>query len=254
MGMEEGLYGIVVNRENDINLVAVTSESLAITKSGEIVLLDVNLYPTGEYLEKNKYQKFEVFEAVLETQTIFNASEDVMSVSNGPGCYLGVTSDHNVVTYIKADSVWNKDTDRIAEETKAWRDIVSVAAGFQFAVGLKTNGTIVTTDNEMSKHVRKWKDIVAIDVGYLNVVGLKSDGTVVVADLEPNIWDVSGWTDVVAIYAGYGYIIGIRKDGTILTAGDLYYIDKISGWNNIAAISCDGLGIHVVGVTKDGTL
>lgn len=75
-----------------------------------------------------------------------------------------------------------------------WTDIVAIAAGGYYTVGLKVDGTVVVAGgNRMSsrgieRSIENWRDIYAISVDTNNAMGLKADGTVVAA----------------VVYAGYG--------------------------------------------------
>lgn len=68
-----------------------------------------------------------------------------------------------------------------------WRDIIAVAAGKDYTVGLKSDGTVVWKGLIFGSQgdVIKWTNIVAIAAGpHGDTVGLKADGTVVVADMN----------------------------------------------------------------------
>lgn len=54
-----------------------------------------------------------------------------------------------------------------------------VAAGSDFTVGLKADGTVVTTKDNLD--VTQWSDIIQLATGSSHVVGLKNDGTAVAA-------------------------------------------------------------------------
>ena len=64
-----------------------------------------------------------------------------------------------------------------------WTDIVAIAAGLNFTVGLKKDGTVITTPQEdyAAYPMSQWEDIVAISAGTGVTLGLKVDGTVVAA-------------------------------------------------------------------------
>ena len=134
-----------------------------------------------------------------------------------------------------------------------WSDIVSVVYDYRNFVGLKSDGTIVTTapDDESYQVLKSWKDIVSIhsndysdgiiglsaagevfcsadssvitqwkeivqlEAQYSGTFGLKADGTVVSED--PAV-DLSGWTDVTQLALGSAFVAGLRRDGTVLMA------------------------------------
>lgn len=112
-----------------------------------------------------------------------------------------------------------------------------------FTVGLREDGTAAAVgDNRMGQcDVDGWTDLVAISAGQFHTVGLKSDGTVVTTqtgDHHPGDLriheSVSQWTDIVAVSAGYGTTLGLKGDGTIEKAG--YYKNgqlETDAWQDI---------------------
>jgi tetratricopeptide (TPR) repeat protein len=154
-----------------------------------------------------------------------------------------------------------------------WK-VVSIDANSDTVIGLKTDGTVLTScrlplmkvaiDNpyrvidldtkSVSEKTKAWHDIVAVSAGDTHFVGLKSDGTVVAAggDIIGEC-DVSDWTDIVAIAAGCLYTVGLKADGTVVAVGlnDCGQCD-VSDWTDIVEVSVyDGI---TVGLQKDGTV
>ena len=71
-------------------------------------------------------------------------------------------------------------------------------------------------------NVYSWKDVVSVAAGAEHTVGLKSDGTLLVAGSNSNgQCDVSDWSDVSQIAVGDYYTLGIKNDGTLLIAGKI---------------------------------
>ena len=94
-----------------------------------------------------------------------------------------------------------------------------VAAGYDHTVGLKKDGSVVTTGKrgDAKSKVPGWTDIVAIAAGGHRTVGLKSDGTVVATGNNAyGECDVSDWTNIVAIAAGGHSTVGLKADGTVV--------------------------------------
>ena len=83
-------------------------------------------------------------------------------------------------------------------------------------VYLKEDGTVDYNSNDNSKknyiECLKWKDIVDVACGIDFVVGLKKDGSVVVASDDPNLKDAESLSDVIAIDAADNYFVAY--DGT----------------------------------------
>ena len=55
---------------------------------------------------------------------------------------------------------------------------MAVSAGYYFTLGLKSDGTVVSTGDNRKKqcNTKKWDDIVAIAGGTYHAVGVDSDG------------------------------------------------------------------------------
>lgn len=137
-----------------------------------------------------------------------------------------------------------------------WTDIVSVAAGMDFVVGLQEDGHVVATGkNEKGQcNTQQWSDIVAVAAGNFHTVGLRRDGTVVaVGDNSKHQCDTAAWTDVVSIEAGCSYTAGLRKDGTGVSTdyGHQVKIRKDS-WKQIQSIHAGDFDL--IGLRRDGTV
>lgn len=82
------------------------------------------------------------------------------------------------------------------EKNPEWSDIIAISAGAYHTVGLKKDGTVVTTQTGyVAEQIKEWKNIVAVSAGYGFTLGLQSDGTVVGAGFnadgqrETEDWD-----------------------------------------------------------------
>ena len=155
-----------------------------------------------------------------------------------------------------------------AEELE-WTDIVAVSTDWRAHYGLRSDGTVVTTELSTEEDgfnaaypegytVDKWTNIVKICEGNSVwgqlLVGLKADGTVVMAGTKEEIAlheDVMDWRGIVDIDAFDGSIIGLRKDGTVVFSKDWGDID-VSDWTDIVAVATGSN--HVVGLKSDGTV
>ena len=146
-----------------------------------------------------------------------------------------------------------------------WSDLISVSNLGVIAIGLKEDGTVITS-GEVPVNVDDWSDIVAVSAGERYVVALKSDGTVVGAghDAGDGQLKVVAWTDIVAIATGWRHTVALDADGAIYITGygstkQLKEISKnYSQWENIIAIAAGGGDIagkgHTVGLRSDGTV
>lgn len=139
-------------------------------------------------------------------------------------------------------------------EAQEWTDIVAVAVQDNGVIGLKSDGTVMTVGVGPCPGVEEWTDILAVSANSYTV-GLKFDGTVVAASwIEQEVaCNVADWTDIVAIAAGGFHNVGLRADGTVVAAGENHFGEcNVDGWTDIVAVAA-GLG-HTVGLRADGTV
>lgn len=124
---------------------------------------------------------------------------------------------------------------------------VSLSAGWDFAVGLKSDGTAVATgkNDKGQCRVSDWTDIAAVSAGHSYTVGLKADGTVVSTN---KLYEAAEWKNIIAVSAVGSNIFGIKTDGTVVENSAL---DRATAWKDIVAVSG---GIHIVGLKSDGTV
>lgn len=118
----------------------------------------------------------------------------------------------------------------------------NVAGEFGHVVALKANHTVVAAgDNgrgQCNVTGADWSDIVAISAGAYHTVGLKADGTVVTTQTAPEIVkEIEKWNeakDIVAISAGYGFTLALRANGQVVGCGFFYdNIRDTDNWEDI---------------------
>lgn len=105
-----------------------------------------------------------------------------------------------------------------------WTGIIQISAGYDHAVGLKADGTVVATGNNENGQCSTdgWKDIVQVFAGRFHTIGLKADGTVVYCGEPPFGCGgdfLDNWTDIVEVSGFFDEIIGLKSDGTLIYAG-----------------------------------
>lgn len=150
-----------------------------------------------------------------------------------------------------------------AGDTSGFRDIRSVVCTEEGFVGLKYDGTCVSTvpDSDSKSNlrdVRQWHGVVALAAGAYHVVGLRKDGTCLATTFkrEGSFQDrgqgyVGSWTDVVEIACGRDCTLGLRKDGTVLYAGaEGPLAEEVKKLTDIAMIAASD--VSILAVTKKG--
>lgn len=145
-------------------------------------------------------------------------------------------------------------------DTREWDNIVSLACGYTYLVGLRSDGTVsVATSrrSDIARYVEDWKNIVAVSArGNGTVMGLKADGTVVSMGIPYNSADpdkVKNWKNIVAIAAGEKFGLGLRADGTVVATGNNEYGQcDVDDWKDIVAIAANSR--TVLGLKSDGSV
>ena len=107
---------------------------------------------------------------------------------------------------------------------------------------MKADGTVVAVGNNADGQcdVSDWTDIVAIAAGTNFTVGLKSDGTVIATSVPKGSMyyygqnNVTTFTGIVEIVANGYQSIGLKSDGTVVAVGNNDYGQcNVSTWTNI---------------------
>lgn len=153
-------------------------------------------------------------------------------------CYaffpIALTEDGRVLSSRYAENI----------DTSGWRDVIKLASNYSLTVGLRSDGTVLTTGGEWRSvefldDFSEWTDIIDVAVNdntmamfndagstYDFAVGLKNDGTVVVAgdSSEQFIIElkktISEWQDIKQISVGKCHVLGLKANGTVVAAGD----------------------------------
>ena len=188
---------------------------------------------------------------------------DVVSISAGINHVVGLKKDGTVLSTKVLKSVdqfygdeynVNFGQDRVED----WTDIVAVSAGMYHTVGLKSDGTVVSTEminatetvDYGQTDVESWTDIKKIYATYGGTIGVKSDGTVVAVGV---VKDADGWTDIVDISNYYDTVAGLKSDGTVVAIGDNIHGEcDVDGWTDIVQVETSGM--FTAGLKSDGTV
>ncbi len=133
---------------------------------------------------------------------------------------------------------------------ESWEDIVAISVGENVTAGLKSDGTVVTTNSDISISQDK---IIQIAAGDDHVVALMADGTVTYDHAEWKAHYVSEWTDIVCVAAGANHTVGLKSDGTVVATGDKDNGQcNVESWKDIVTIAA--YGNVTVGIKADGTI
>ena len=229
------------------------------TEQSKLYSLAYQYYENGQYIQALDSFKalngYKDSSEMLKKCIISVREESAHTISAGIRLVFAIKNDGTIIS--GGDSNYFDFTQ--------WKDVVSISNLGSIAIGLKKDGTVVST-GPYSIDISDWADIVSISAGERYVIGLKSDGTVVGAghDLGDGQLQISGWSNIVAIATGWRHTVGLDSDGCIHITGyrssnQLAEINKNkSEWSDIIAIAAGGGGSvgtgHTVGLRADGTV
>lgn len=136
----------------------------------------------------------------------------------------------------------------------AWRDVIAVAAGEGFTLGLQADGTVVGTGEKSFRQldICNWNDIAAIAAGKRFAAAVCRDGTMrLCGQLSNGVERAATWHGIAAVECGASYVIGLKVDGTVKAAGtDKYGQTLIQFWKDIVKITTGET--DTVGIRRDG--
>ena len=91
---------------------------------------------------------------------------------------------------------------------------------------VRKDGTVLAAPGTLAEATADWRGIRKTAAGPEWILGLKEDGTVLAAGIEGRTApDVSSWTDIADIANGGTYCIGVKNDGTLVFAGNFEFSD-----------------------------
>ena len=140
-------------------------------------------------------------------------------------------------------------------DVSGWSGIIDIAAGMSFTIGLTRDGTVVYTGDDDYRHTfGNFRNIVSIRASDEKAVGLKADGTVTIGGKRPFFsysdrpaeydWKQIAWIGMDG-YTSYG----IKQDGTPVCSSDRL---QLPPWKNLVHL-CHGFQ-HVYGLTRSGEI
>ena len=169
---ENGFYSYDANFTDIIEFEADMNDAYGLKSDGTVITTDTN----SGYIEA-KLKEIEGW-------------EDVVEVLDGGGSYVAALKSDGTVYFWSYELMrGNKYYQQINSVIQKWTDIVAIEDLYGQLVGLRADGTVVTTDTELCDEVNKWTDIVAIIAEHSVIIGVKSDGSTVYAGKLPDKFD-----------------------------------------------------------------
>ncbi len=144
-----------------------------------------------------------------------------------------------------------------------WTDIFQLATADRLTVGLKADGTCVTTGLDWGSSATStpptWSDIIFIACGNQSVFGIDTNGDIFACGQDSGQGEVddataaNGFVDLIEVAAGKYHCIGLKSDGTCVGVGYDYngLISAAESWIDI--IHIESQGNVLIGVKSDGT-
>ena len=170
-------------------------------------------------------------------QTAAKEWTDIIAITKEWYSVLGLRADGTVVTAgCELPSNWQASDMQYIEygqcEVSGWEDIVRVFSVDCGYIGIKADGSYVTSGNGEPYHYvpGNASGFVEVARGISEPAVIQEDGTLG-CDWLPNGTNREDWHDLVALSSGLNYFVGTRSDGTVLLA-TMYEetADAVDGW------------------------
>ena len=187
------------------------------------------LLENGKIVPGPHAREFEVGNQLLGLENV----KDIVACEG----HIVVLHDNGTVTCIDEPRSY-EGPDRFAEEVRNWQGIIQIACGFDFVLGLKQNGTLISA----GRYYRcpNWTGVKQIDAfncyyGNCFTIAILNDGRVV-SDFTN---EVEHWHDVVQVAVGNsGFAVGLKSDGDVYAIGNERFVHEVQSWHDVAEINC----------------
>ncbi|GEM_PF-1273911 len=137
-------------------------------------------------------------------------------------------------------------------DTRPYQGII--AAGYNFTVALREDGTVICIGGDGDIYVENWEGIKQIAAYGYHVLGLFENGKVAFTGKSASgEKEVTSWSGIKQVAACYEGSIGLKEDGTVVYAGfDKNNLSECQRWSGIKRIL--GGEDHIVGLTNSGNI
>lgn len=202
-------------------------------------------------------------------------SHEVVAMSDNDHVFA-VLKDGTLGYGYRGDDNFLDLTNKLSE----WKNIIHISADYGIAAVVKEDGSVdcmSTRYGDAAKQKRKiksWKNVVAVYVCDGNVIGLTASGSILATSNAPLYKEIKKWKNIIDLdHTDYEYsnnydttierlICAVDTDGKCHSAcsvSDLFKeeCETINTWSDICNISVSGarhIGLHIVGLKKDGTV
>ena len=211
---------------------------------------EMGMEKASELAEERKAQTPELISGWTNVKMLSMATDHAaVLLEGGTAAAAGFPEDQDIIDY-RTGLTQNGSC-----QVDGWSDLKQVLALNGETIGLKNDGTLLTTAEmpEEWKDYRDLKSIWGISSGS-TAAAIRADGTVVYLYKGDDSYgqnNISGWTDMVQLSIGRRYIVGLRADGTAAAVGDNYAGQcDVEDWSGIVSVAAGESG--TVGITQDG--
>jgi|GEM_PF-4780380 len=181
----------------------------------------------GPYLSQNKDIRYEV-------EFNFNAFDGnkIVDIAAGSGFVAGLTESGEVMISYPTGKPWAEEIEVPMFDVSGWSDITQIDAGANHIIGLKSDGTVVATGDNIHGqcNVSTWTDICSVSAGFECFtessfsVGLKKNGTIITTCEGTEVESFSGalnnastqFSDIIRLDVSSSTIVGMNKDGELI--------------------------------------
>lgn len=200
----------------------------------------------------------------FEPETIAPAFVTIASADEHNAYGFDVGYSHAVAIRSNGTVVAKGDKSDGKCDVEGWKEIVAVAAGWDFTVGVRRDGRVVFTGKDYSAEgypidLTSWHDVVDVSATGYAVMGLDTYGYVYVSggcgesSALYDGYDASDWSNIVQISAGYDHMLGLRDDGTVEATGSNSDGQlNVGGWRDVVQVAAGAQCSF--GLTKDGKI
>lgn len=164
---------------------------------------------------KQEFAEREIMVKDLEKEFSVNDWMSISKISNSCSHIVGLRYDGTVV------AAGNNSTGQC--DTDLWTDIIDVAAGEGFTVGLKSDGKVVIAMYDEKSYIRKTTE----------------ESTVVKDKYEEaeRFEKIHTWDNIIKISADFYHITGLTEDGKVVAVGQNRYGQlNVDNWTNIVDV------------------
>ena len=198
--------------------------------SGNLLRAAMRFGSAGDYLDARS-QSFELWDRLARRNT------------------LAAGERHTVALLESGSVVAAGDNSNGACNVSFWSDVVAVAAGADFTLGLKSDGSVLLAgevNDSFARTVESWQDIISVNARSDTAVALKSDGTVLVAGGSVPQSELNDWAYISDVFlCRSGAVVGLKIDGTLAVAGSRSDsgLAEIQTWSGVRYAEGD-FGLH----------